>query len=283
LDVVVCLVLIVVSLLLSILDISKDIAWLLGIISTLLALSTVSIKSFLAKSISESIDRASNGAWVGESIIGLVTNLPKKHSGHYLSKLQEKCRETLDETLEKISAISEGKVPLSEAEYFDAIIKEMMEAKRNMDVLAVNIIDPKRFVMDPREKSYFEENTLAIKTRRVRMRRVMLLDYEEAKKDKDLKKVVQMNVRIGIDLIPIDKADVKGKIPPDLMEDWVMFCDKFPRVYVDEEDKMDQYRVSSGVQKLYKGIEQEYRAKFERWLEFHDKDKGDDFLSEINN
>jgi hypothetical protein len=225
-----------VTILLPKIGLSQDIVCLIGILVVIFPLSMVSLKIFLNKIIKKAIRDAS--ATTGKTYL-----LAYKISNMSEPKISF-ARDILNITIEKIDKVEKGIIPLSEADYFDRIIEEAKNLKKNNVVCAVNSFDERRFEHDPRERIYFEENIKAIRERGAIIKRIFIYDDRQISTNEGLEKLkaIKKNEDNGINIFIVYKSLMLGK--NDFLLDWVMFDCTGTRLYVDYQDAVDETRVS---------------------------------------
>lgn len=266
------IILLLISILLPLLGISKDVAWFVGITSILLAITIAILKEHLAAVIHKIIEGEHTNTFASQ-----ITAIMSELNGEQFSHGQQILKNTLDE----INKIKQGEIPLGIPSYFHHIITLMREAPENSNIYAVNCIDVLRWHNDPREVKYLKENMRAAE-RGVKINRAFIIDrkslFQERSGPKRFSIIKdQINIKnIDVSIVWRDSLVEQGH----RIQDWVLFTRPSKKLFIDYPDVADKTRVESAIMVLSE-------KEIERFLEdFHYIAEcavsNDKFLTELN-
>lgn len=215
---------------------SEDMAWFLGVMAVLLPMTTVAIKAYVAKMLRVQGASFADGPGRAATLIGRTVSLNEPHARFALDVLRE--------AEKKVQRIADGIVPLTEAEYFDHVIERTRHLKSGDELIAVNAFSEARWLDDPREVLFLDENRRAVE-KGAQIHRLFIIDAPPQKGSVSVaERVMQLHADAGIRVSYVLRMDLLGK--SDLMADWVLFDGKEPRLYVDYQDRVDPTRVERG-------------------------------------
>jgi len=110
-------------------------------------------------------------------------------------------------------------------------------------VIAVNAFEPARWLKDPREMLFFQENISAVK-RGIRIQRIFIVDSDLPSISMQTAAAIKMHHDVKIEVKIVTLQSLRGK--SDLIKDWVAFIGTESRLYVDYQDPADPTRVERG-------------------------------------
>ena len=229
-------VLLLLAVLLPKIGVPSETAWFAGVLSVLLPLSIAIQKIHTARALKALIEAAFDGPSTGVTLLTRLTNLPEPHALH--------ARDALREAAVRISSIEQGIVPLTETQYFDRVIDETEALGPDQGALAVNSFAESRWLKDPKQLRFFDENKRAI-ARGCEICRVFIVDGEDHTTNAEERNyVIQCHINAGVRVLVVRRKLLRGN--PDLMKDWILFDTEKPRAYVDYQDPVDPTRVERG-------------------------------------
>lgn len=154
----------------------------------------------------------------------------------------------------RIMAGDPGATSLDRQDYFQEIIHALWSTPPRRTVYAVNSIDTRRWIEDPRERAYLEANRRAV-ARRVAIRRIFIL------RESDPVSVLDDQNAHGIDVLKVPRDQVSHL--PELIDDWVLFPTEEPTLYIDAHDPDDPTRVMMGWRTRSQPVVEQYRRNFD--------------------
>lgn len=265
------LCLLLISVLLPKIGISTDVAWFAGITSVLLALTVAVLKEHLSLTIERLVDHR------------ISINAKLSRTATLLSGIDGLAHQfgvsLLDGVIRDLEQIRLGTIPLDRSNYFQQLVNSMSEAPSKSVVLAVNCIDELRWLDDPRQTTYFEENVNA-SARGVRIQRLFIVDRK------------RLNDADGAGRIQIIKAQLEHKtivahvvwrdtlrFEDDIIKDWTLFSQPNERLYRDFPDRVDGTRVAHATLIVSPELIEKYREDFRALLNY--KISPEEFLGEV--
>ena len=252
-------------------SVSVEIAFLAGVFSASLAMAVALVKVGVSAEIERLVSRISPTLKRTNEINELMLGLEAKASEIATVKLSE--------FIAELRQIRRGRMVLSEPEYFQRIIDRMQACETNKEIYATNSIDVMRWREDPRQLHYKQANERALDSGS-RISRIFIIEKA---------RLPTLREANGLDEVIRQKADQRMSISvvwreslvgvPELIDDWVMFADDEPEIYIAYSDKVVPTRVSNAL--LCTGVEHSnsFLEKYRRLNIFTISD--DEFETEI--
>jgi hypothetical protein len=261
------LLLFVVTVVLPALGVKEDVVWLAGIFVGVSSCMLCVIKVYFFQ---QKIDYDENINTEMENISRRIENIIPMFVA--LSKMKEPkfgyAKDVILKASQRVEEISEGIIRLDEPEYFNSIILETENMLENGVILAVNTFEERRFIDDPREKRFLEENNEAIKNRNVEINRIFI--YDDTESDTKIRNErlssIKMNFISGVNIFIVCKSALMriANTIDDLYEDAVLFKHRdSSRLYIDYQDQSDETRVSHGELRLSDSEIERFERKFD--------------------
>ena len=222
------------------LQVRNDTAFFAGIIIVLLFYYTILIKQHLHNEIVKTKKEFYDGADLANTMSQKLAHMQKSNLIH--------AKKILDIAHKQIKNIEKGIIPLSEIEYFRKVIDESRKLKSRDTVLSVNTFDERRFIDDPRQRIYLEENINAVENFNINFQRIFVINSRLLLQEDDIGKerisAICNNIDNGITVILVEKKRLLGC--NDLLKDWVLFNREVPKLFIDYQDEGDKTRVHNG-------------------------------------
>lgn len=216
--------------------IAEQTTWIIGVMTATIGISTVILKIYF----SDTAGKLAKRYWHVDSKVGNIGAIMEALSG----KDFDHANLIVDEALQKLQKIPKGSIPLDETAYFLELLEALRSAPNGCHVLAVNSINIARWEQDPRQKNWLRANADAIK-RGVSIHRVFLIENAELLGDASaLRSTLLEHVSCGVHVSVVRKGDIH--LGHDLHDDFVMFGNSRPLLFIDESDPHDPTRVLCG-------------------------------------
>lgn len=182
-----------------------------------------------------------------EKLMLSLKNEISKHikTTQYLAELDgvayNHAKNNMDEAIQKIKEIKEGKIFLEQEAYYEHLNDCMKTVDKGSKVIAINSIDSVRWSHDSNQIRYFEENIKAAE-RGVKIHRIFIISKENLKDSQRINNIKlhvnQKNVEVDI-VISEELIGFKSEL-----EDIVIFdCPSEKRLYIDYPDNSNRTNI----------------------------------------
>ncbi len=212
--------------------------WNATITSTLIVLAVASIKQHVSNSVNQKRFRV--------EILSEIDQTLEMLEGEFLSLGKAK----LLEVKQYMKNLQKGKIHLDKESYFHRIIEKTQNAANfKYNIFAVSSCHPLRWIDDPQQVRYFEENKIAA-NKGVLINRVFILSREFLSQVNNetlikIKKIIteqQQCNNISVSIVWRESLEKNSKYD----KDWVLFKNNPGEYYIDYPDLLDPTRVKAG-------------------------------------
>ena len=150
-------------------------------------------------------------------------------------------KNNMDEAIQKIREIKEGKIFLEQETYYEHLNDCMKTISKGSEIIAINSIDSIRWSNDSNQIRYFEENIKAAE-RGVKIHRIFIISKENLKDSERMNNIkLHINQKnIEVDIVVSDELiGFKSEL-----EDIVIFnCSSEKRLYIDYPDNSNRTNI----------------------------------------
>ena len=150
-------------------------------------------------------------------------------------------KNNMDEAMQKIREIKEGKIFLEQETYYEHLNDCMKTISKGSEIIAINSIDSIRWSNDSNQIRYFEENIKAAE-RGVKIHRIFIISKENLKDSERMNNIkLHINQKnIEVDIVVSDELiGFKSEL-----EDIVIFnCSSEKRLYIDYPDNSNRTNI----------------------------------------
>ena len=223
------------------LGLSKDTAWLIGIMVALASLTTAYLKSAFASHVHDVLDGGTLGLREASRLMATLPEIDGELAAYAFDAIRD--------ATSSVESIREGCVPLKEDDFFDHIISASDSLGRGDRIYAINAFEERRWLEDPREMNFFRSNKKAI-SKGVTIDRIFILSRVHGAQASRLDctseaaQVIAAQLGIGVQTSVVFRDELTGK--DDLLQDSILFDGTPIRLYRDYQDRADRTRISHG-------------------------------------
>ncbi len=211
---------------------SAEVAWLAGVLATILPAFVALIKHDFAELFVKDL-------LITQKQTAEICDILSDLSGEPLAF----ARQELSGCVTRLNKIKSGRIPLDEVTYFQMIIECMQQSPTDSRILAVNAIDERRWKEDPRQVNYYKANKLAL-NKGVKITRAFVVDKSKDQLAQERLDVLYEQIRDErINAYVIWREDLEKRSLA--FDDWVIFEKPDKKMFIAHADKEDGIRVSS--------------------------------------
>lgn len=233
LEIAVAVIVIVLSIVSTVYEVPKSIAWITGFFSFLVTVSIIIIKKHVSKVANNLLIHFKNDVSKYLSITKHLSELDGIAFDH--------AEEYVNEALVRVKEIHRGKIYLDQETYYQHLNDCLEQANDNSRIIAINCIDTMRWSNDSNQIKYFNKNMEAA-DRGVKIHRVFLLNREDLINREKIENIIKHNIHQNITVDIILAEELVGFHSE--IDDIVIFDYPNKRLYIDFPDNSKRTSVS---------------------------------------